>query len=608
MDTQSWTSQRKGAIPALLFSVLAILSWAVIVQAQSLMWAKSAGGRADDASFDIVVDASGSSYITGFFNGSATFGAGETNQTTLNSAGSLDVFVAKYDVEGRLRWVKPAGGDTLNSALGIARDVADNIYVTGYYLGTMTFGRGETNETTLNNAGSSDIFVARHNTNGMLLWAKMIGGSGFDIGQVVAVDVSHNSYVTGAFERSVTFGAGEANQITLNSAGSVDVFIAKYAIDGTLLWAKRAGSNSIDGGGSVAVDAFGNSYITGSFEGAATFGAGETNETTLNNSGAADIFMAKYNTDGALLWAKQAGGNSLIEGQSVAVDASGNSYVIGSFVGTATFAPREANATTLTSAASADVFVAKYNAEGLLLWVKQAGGSDNAQGRALALDVSGNSYITGFFEGIAIFGEGETNATTLTSAGSADIFVAEYDANGILLWAKRAGGNSFDNGLGIAVDASGNSYATGSFDGSAVFGPGETNQTILNGAGSEEIFILKYGPRAPTGVKETAIPLKDFKLAQNYPNPFSTKTRRAIDRPATTIVFETPKAVEVTLAIYDLKGQLIRTLVSGKVTSGRQQAIWEGADRHGREVASGIYIYRLDAGEFTATKKLILLQ
>ena len=261
-----------------------------------------------------------------------------------------------------------------------------------------------------------------------------------------------------------------------------------------LVWAKRAGGTSSDSGAGIALDGAGNSYVTGAFIGSATFGPGETNETTLTSAGDDDIFVAKYDASGDLVWAKRAGGTGFDAGIGIAVDGSGNSYVTGFFQGSATFGPGETNETTMTSAGFIDIFVAKYDASGDLVWAKQAAGSRGATtdfGQGIAVDGAGNSYITGRFQGSAAFGAGETNETTLTSAGISDIFVAKYDASGDLVWAKRAGGTSRDSGEGIAVDGSGHSYVTGYFEDSATFGPGETNETTLTGAGDRDIFVAK---------------------------------------------------------------------------------------------------------------------
>ena len=490
----------------LLLAVLSLcfgLQMSQALQAQDLVWAKRAGGTSIDFGRGIAVDGSGNSHVTGEFFGSATFGPGETNETTLTSAGNRDIFVAKYDASGDLVWAKRAGagGASFDQGLGIAVDGSGNSYVTGHFVGSATFGPGETNETTLTSAGFDDIFVAKYDASGDLVWAKRAGGMSFnDFGQGIAVDGSGNSYVTGNFQGSATFGPGETNQTILNSAGGGDIFVAKYDASGDLVWAKRAGGTAVDVGNGIAVDGSGNSYVTGDFGGSATFGPGETNETTLTSSaGSFDIFVAKYDAPGDLVWAKRAGGTSIDFGRGIAVDGSGNGYVTGNFNGSATFGPGQTNETTLTSAGSGDIFVAKYDASGDLVWAKRAGagGASFDQGRGIAVDGSGSSYVTGNFNGPATFGPGETNETTLTSTGFVDIFVAKYDASGDLVWAKRAGGTGFDEGRGIAVDGSGNSYVTGRFNDLATFGPGGTNETTLTSAGSDDIFVAKYGGGVP---------------------------------------------------------------------------------------------------------------
>ncbi len=257
----------------LLLAVLSLcfgLQMSQALQAQDLVWAKRAGGTSIDFGRGIAVDGSGNSHVTGEFFGSATFGPGETNETTLTSAGNRDIFVAKYDASGDLVWAKRAGagGASFDQGLGIAVDGSGNSYVTGHFVGSATFGPGETNETTLTSAGFDDIFVAKYDASGDLVWAKRAGGMSFnDFGQGIAVDGSGNSYVTGNFQGSATFGPGETNQTTLtSSAGSFDIFVAKYDASGDLVWAKRAGGTAVDVGNGIAVDGSGNSYVTGDFD------------------------------------------------------------------------------------------------------------------------------------------------------------------------------------------------------------------------------------------------------------------------------------------------------------------------------------------------------
>jgi hypothetical protein len=329
-------------------------------KAQELEWATSAGGAGIVQDLGIATDPRGNGYVTGRFFGTATFGAGEANETVLTSTGSTDdVFVATYAPNGTLLWATSAGGGLSAQGRGIAADPRGNGYVTGRFFGTATFGAGEANETVLTSAGSEDMFVAKYAPNGTLLWATSAGGGGIDRGLGIATDPLGNGYVTGFFLGPATFGAGEANETVLTSAGS-DVFVAKYAPNGTLLWATSAGGAGTDWGRGIATDPRGNGYVTGQFSGMATFGAGEANETVLTSAGSEDMFVAKYAPNGTLLWATSAGGARIDLGLGIATDPRGNGYVTGRFSGTATFGVGEANETVLTSTGSEDVFVAKY--------------------------------------------------------------------------------------------------------------------------------------------------------------------------------------------------------------------------------------------------------
>ncbi|MDH3442922.1 MAG: SBBP repeat-containing protein, partial [Deltaproteobacteria bacterium] len=480
--------------------LIMLLAMSSSVAAQGLLWAKRAGGASSgDAGLGTVVDGLGNSYVTGIFQGTATFGLGEANQTTLTSAGGEDIFVARYDSSGLLQWAKRAGGAGSDRGLGIAMDVLGNVYVTGLFNGTATFGLGETNQTVLTSAGSHEMFVARYDASGLLQWARRGGGTGSDRGAGIAVDGSGNISVTGLFFGSATFGQGQAGQTTLTSAGSDDIFVAQYDATGFLQWARQAGGTGLDQGVSVAVDGSGNSYVTGYFSNAATFGQGQAGQTTLTTAGDRDMFVAKYDATGFLLWAKQAGGTGADRGFSLTADGLGDVYVTGLFNGSATFGLGEANQTTLNSAGGDDVFVAKLDFNGLLQWVTRAGGTGSEGGLGIAVDGLGNSHVTGYFSNAATFGLGEPNQTTLTSAGSRDYYVAKYGFNGLLQWAKGAGsgGTGSDQGLGVAVDGAGAVYTIGYFGdnaaaASATFGLGEVNQTTLTSAGSTDIFLAKY--------------------------------------------------------------------------------------------------------------------
>ena len=389
----------------------------------------------------------------------------------------------------QLSWVKQAGGTNQDIQTGFAVDGSGNIYLTGSFQDTATFGE-EGNQKTLISRGLDDIFVAKYNTAGELVWAKQAGGAYSDYGFMIAIDGNGNSYVTGWLGGGgVTFGAGEANETILTGRSTAtDIFVAKYGPNGELLWARQAGSPSFIFVSLISVDGSGNSYVMSFFNDTVTFAAGETNEKTLTSRGSSDIFVAKYDTYGVLVWAIQIGGTDHEQSGWIAVDDGGNSYVTGMFNGTATFG-EGGNQKTLESRGLDDIFVAKYDTAGGLVWAKQAGGANDELGGWISVDGSGNSYVSGAFYGTATFGEG-ISQITLTSAVK-DNFVAKYNTNGGLVWAKQVDVN-YNYGLVIAADGSGNIYMTGPFLGTVTFGAGEANETILTSRGLHDIFVAKY--------------------------------------------------------------------------------------------------------------------
>jgi len=236
-------------------------------------------------------------------------------------------------------------------------------------------------------------------------------------------------------------------------------------------WATQAGGSGSDYGLGISALPDGSSIVTGSFQGTGTFGS-----TTLTSAGSDDVFTAKMNADGTWAWATRAGGTGYDYGRSVSALPDGSSIVTGRFNGTATF-----GSTTLTSAGIEDVFTAKMNADGTWAWATRAGGTGADYGYGISALPDGSSIVTGQFTDTATFG-----STTLTSAGSADVFTAKMNADGTWAWATKAGGRGADYGQGISALPDGSSIVTGYFDGTATFG-----STTLTSAGNYDVFTAK---------------------------------------------------------------------------------------------------------------------
>ncbi|MBD2705100.1 SBBP repeat-containing protein [Spirosoma sp. BT702] len=255
------------------------------------------------------------------------------------------------------------------------------------------------------------------------------------------------------------------------------------------VWAKRMGGAEFASGISVAVDGSGNAYTTGSFAGTVDFdpGAGVANLTSAGNF---DIFVSKLDASGNFVWAKQMGSTGPDQGSSIKVDASGNVYTTGSFSGTVDFNPGSGTAN-LTAADVSDIFVSKLDASGNFVWAKAMGGSGNDVGNSIAVDGSGNVYTTGSFAGTADFDPG-AGVYSLSTVGSADIFVSKLNASGNFIWAKAMGGSNYDVSNSVAVDGSGNVYTTGSFAGTADFDPGSGVVNLTSpGTFTDNIFVSK---------------------------------------------------------------------------------------------------------------------
>jgi hypothetical protein len=207
----------------------------------------------------------------------------------------------------------------------------------------------------------------------------------------------------------------------------------------TFNWVKSMGGPSLDTGLGTDVDSSGNVFVTGGFNGVADFNAGGSGGT-LTSAGGTDVFLAKFDAGGNFLWAKSMGGNVDDGGNGVAVDGSGNVYVIGQFTSaTADFNPGGSGGT-LTNAGDYDVFLAKYDAGGNFLWVKSMGSNGVDQGEEVAVDASGNVYVTGHFtSAIVDFNPGGSGGTLTNTSANSDIFLAKYDGVGNFLWAKSMG-------------------------------------------------------------------------------------------------------------------------------------------------------------------------
>ena len=356
----------------------------------------------------IAVDASGNACVIGSFHGTLRLGA----NTLSKPPGDWDVFITKLDMNGNVLWAKQAGGSGQDLGNSAAVDAGGNLYVTGYFRDTSTFGTTNL----VSDGGFSDAFVAKLDGNGDYLWVRQAGGSDWNPPNAVAADASGHVYLAGSFQSATaSFGSITLTNVGVNRHG----YIARLDPGGNYLWANLAGSSFEDATAAVAVDADGNAYIAGAFRSTAVFGA----TTLVSPNVYSRAYIAKCNTTGQFTWARQVDGlNFDHHGAScVASDGAGGVYLGGTFAGIATF-----GFTSLSSSAAfntrRDAFIAKLDVDGSFLWARQIGtdeGSDYVS--SVAVDrSSGNAYLTGHFYRTAMF-----DSTTLTRTGQPVAFLTK---------------------------------------------------------------------------------------------------------------------------------------------------------------------------------------
>lgn len=541
----------------LLLLIVTVFASVTILYSQTpnWSWAKSGIGAEYDQSSAVATDASGNVFVTGYFaSDNIQLGSITLNNNTI---GFDDAFIAKYDSSGNIVWAQSFGGTSDDKGYSLATDNIGNVYLSAvFYSPSITIG-----PYTFTNAGNvGDILVVKFSSSGTILWATKEGGPGLEIPYCIAVDDLKNIIVTGRFSsNSITFGT-----TTLSQAGSMDVFIVKYDSTGNVLWAKGAGGGSNDEPYSIKTDASGNIYVGGYFNQNAIFGT-----ITLSTAGIADAFLAKYDSEGNILWAKSAGGNGDDRTTALSVDNSGNCYISGYFTNDSI----SFGTIVLPDAPGTNSFVAKYDSSGNVLWAKGVGNNSKATGIALAGD---NVLACGYFrEDTLNFG-----SSTLQIEGNYDFFILNYDTTGIerLALKQSSGGSGTEYSNTIAADANGNIIIAGYFDSDPItFGP----SVLSNTANSFDMFVARIG--SITTEIDNNFTDKNFAI---YPNPTSGKFTFKSE-----VIFDK-------IEVYDISGKIV-------YTSKDNQNNFSG-ELYIQPLASGLYFVKAGISGKVLVKKLIV--
>jgi large repetitive protein len=354
-----------------------------------------------------------------------------------------------------VEWAVAGGGAGSDDADGVGTDARGRVVISGGFDSLSALG--------------TEIFATGYTAKGDAAWTRRYGGAGADQAFDNDVDSRGNAVITGSFNGTVDFGgpALVSRGATLPRYG--DAFLLKLDPGGTTKWVRQIGGVGSDGGDEVAVGPRRNSYVIGDAIGPVTFSP----SVALAPGGGRDSWVARYQPDGALVWARSLGGTGEQQSHGISADRQGNVLVTGEFRGTSTFGSHRLD----SAGPSPDTFLAKLDRRGQVLWAHAFGDGDRELGRGVDGDARGNIYFTGEFAGTIQLGE-----TTLTSSGVGDSFLARAAPNGRVRWAIGVGGAGPETGPEIEVDRDGNSYLTGTFSGSARVGGLPVSTTGARGA------------------------------------------------------------------------------------------------------------------------------
>jgi len=422
-------------------------------------WFKNFGGAGDELGVRLAFDGAGNLVLAARGTSSIDFGGG-----ALQSAGAYDLFLARFDPAGKHLWSKRFGdgANQFDDGYALAVDPTGQIALAGDFQGTVDFGGGPL---IAKNVG--DPFLARFDPSGQHLWSKAFKTGSYAYPQALAFDPNGNLLIAGYFFVSLDLGGG-----TMNSAGTVDAFAAKFDPDGAHLWSQRFGDAQGQYVLGLAADPSGDLFLGGGFSGSIDLGKGP-----LMSAGDNDVFLARLDPAGNAVWSKRYGDAKSQVLRDLAIDGKGRLVLGGDLSGSIDLGGGP------LGDASSHPFVAQLDGAGKHLWSRLVStGGGNLRG--LAVDGPGAVLLTGDFSGVGDFGGGN-----LVSAGGTDIYVVKLGQGGAHVWSRRFG--DFAGQIGHDIDGSDAGFVavTGSFTGGVNFGGGP-----VNSKGGNDGFLAVFGP------------------------------------------------------------------------------------------------------------------
>jgi hypothetical protein len=474
MTSTKTLSFRKILLPAALFIFCFIRSDA------QYEWLQTYGGSTGEGASAMKLDVHGNIFTTGVFNSTMDIDPGPSVYN-VTPTGNSSMYILKLDTGGNFLWVKQVNLSSGNiDCSAITFDNSGNILLTGYLNGSGDFnpGAGQYFMSTT----SQDVFILKLDSIGNFLWAGRFSGLAGEFGNDIICDSQDNVIIAGKFSDVADFDFNGTYIAT--SAGNTDLFICKLGPAGNFIWVKTIGGPGYETANAVDLDANGNMYVAGTFQGTVDFDP----DIGINNlSVPGSSFVLKLDQNGNFLWARNFGGVS--NANKMQVDIAGNIYTAGIVIDSGDFDPGP-NVYNLFCSHFGNVYLSKLDGNGNFLWAELASeGSSTSLPWGLDVDSQNGICLTGTYYGTSDFDPGAA-IYLMTSHGNQDIFVSHLDNNGNFLWADAIGGLMPEEAKAVAFGPGGSLYAFGAFRDSAVFGVASSDYIPSNG--SYDIFLIKY--------------------------------------------------------------------------------------------------------------------
>lgn len=543
------------------------------------------------------------------------------------------LFLPIIGVSQNFKWVNQIGNNNIDGITKVINDLDDNLYVVGYFYGTLDVDPSSKTKHLISK-GDADIYIAKFNADGNLIWAQSFGGSLEDVGYGLSLNNEGDLFVSGSFYNSVDFDPSDSNY-NVSSKGASDVFLSKFDSSGNFIWVKTFGSVNYDYNRALNIDNSNNIYLPGTFTGSIDFDPGngveiltansfdvflvklnsdgefvwvnhlkskydsfvygvvsdgneacyisgfysdsllfdsKIEESNINSKGQHDVFIYKFNKDGKFIWNHSIGSPNEEQLQDIQIDNDNNLVFCGIFIDSLDFNPK-GNNLSLNSKGGSDVFISKIDTSGLFIWAISFGSDKYDKCYSLSIDNQNNIYSIGVFYNTIDFNI-NGNKKIIAANGQVDIFINKIDNNGNYKGALSIGSTGPDYGSSVLIDNQNNLISSGDFAGTVDFDPG-TGTLNLTSKGSSDAFILKLSSET----LQTIQFIDDFTYYRLYPNPSNGELNLDIEG-------------EFNLSIYNIYGDIVYT------SSNRLNSLLN--------LESGPYLVKIEKNNTIYTSKIII--